>query len=338
MAIEWRVLGRAGADNALHVVVDTGQSRESLLFDCGERCLDGLRSSEIQAVGHLCFSHFHMDHVAGFDGFFRLNYNRPDAPVEVWGPPGTVGIMEHRFLGFVWNLHADQPGEWIVREVGDEAIGTARFLAREAFAARRQPDRPRPSPVLHRSKGWRLEARLLPHGTVGSLAYRVVESPKRNIDPAALRNYGYPPGPWLKDVAEEPGDESALVEVGGRSLMVGELRRELLLTTPGASIAWLTDFRLEPGNAEWEGLVEWLSGTTTLVCECQYRAADAALAEGNAHMTADLVGRLAAEAGVGRLVLQHLSRRYTREEWLGMRDEARASFPRTDLPPEWNLV
>ncbi len=337
MSIEWQILGRAGADNALHVVVDSGQSRESFLFDCGERCLDGLRTAEIQAVAHLGFSHFHMDHVAGFDGFFRLNYNRPDVPVEVWGPPGTIEIMEHRFLGFVWNLHTDQPGDWIVREIGPTAIGTARFPTREAFAGYRQPDRPYLAPVVHRTNAWRLEARLLPHGSIESVAYRVAESPKRNIDPAALRNYGYAPGPWLKDVAEEQENESAIVEVGGRSLMVGELRRELVVTSPGASIAWLTDFRVEPGTTAWAELVGWLSGTTTLVCECQYRAADAALAAKNAHMTADLVGCLAAEAGVGRLVLQHLSRRYTKAEWLAMRDEAKAAFPRTELPLEWNL-
>jgi ribonuclease Z len=82
MSIEWQILGRAGADNALHVTVDSGQSRESVLFDCGEGVLDSLRPAGVQAVAHLGFSHFHMDHVAGFDGFFRLNYNRPDAPVR----------------------------------------------------------------------------------------------------------------------------------------------------------------------------------------------------------------------------------------------------------------
>lgn len=335
MAIEWRILGRAGADNALHVVVDSGQSRESLLFDCGERCLDDLRPSEVQAVSHLAFSHYHMDHVAGFDGFFRLNYNRPDAPVNVWGPPGTIEVMDHRFHGFLWNLHADQPGEWIVREIAAETIASARFLTCEAFAPRRQPDRPYPAPTVHRAGPWQLEARALPHGSIESLAYRVVESPRRNIDPAALRNCGHLPGPWLKDVAGEEENEEALVEVDGRAVRVGELREALLVTTPGTSLAWLTDFRVDPGSVEWDGLVAWLAGTTTLVCECQYRAADSGLAAKNAHMTADLVGRLAAEAGVGRLVLQHLSRRYTAAEWLAIHEEARAAFPRTELPPEW---
>lgn len=340
MAIEWQILGRAGADNALHVVVDSGQSRESFLFDCGEGVLDFLRPGEVQAVAHLAFSHFHMDHVTGFDGFFRLNYNRPDRPVTVWGPVGTMDLMAHRFRGFVWNLHADQPGEWIVREIGPTSLGTSRFFTREAFTPpHRQPDQPRQGALLQRGGSWRLEARLLPHGSIDSVAYRLVEAPRQNIDPAAMQRHNYLPGPWLRQVIEATEtEEESLVEIAGQSLRVGELRRELLLTTPGESLAYLTDFRLEPDSSAWNELVTWLSGTTTLVCECQYRAEDAPLARQNAHMTADLVGRLAAEAGVGRLVLQHLSRRYSSDEWLEMRNEAKAFFPRSEFPPGWTAA
>jgi len=335
MAIEWRVLGRAGADNALHAVVDTGQARDSFLFDCGEHCLDGLRTADIQAVSQLCFSHFHMDHVAGFDGFFRLNYNRADPPVEVWGPPGTLAIMEHRFLGFIWNLHADQPGEWIVREVDEAQIRAARFLTREAFVARRQPDRPRDSALLQRTANWSLEARLLPHGGVSSLAYRLVEPPRRNIDPVALRDLGEAPGPWLKAVADEARKDDETIELGSQSHKLGSLRERLLRSSPGDSLAWLTDFRVEPGTEAWSDLVAWLAGTDTLVCECQYRDLDSALAVKNAHMSASLVGRLAAEAGVGRLVLQHLSRRYTGAEWHELYLEVKNQFPRVELPRDW---
>lgn len=340
MAIEWQILGRAGADNALHVVVDSGQSRESFLFDCGEGVLDFLRPGEVQAVAHLAFSHFHMDHVAGFDGFFRLNYNRPDRPVTVWGPVGTMDLMAHRFRGFVWNLHADQLGEWIVREIGPTSLGTSRFFTREAFTPpHRQPDQPRQGALLQRGGSWRLEARLLPHGSIDSVAYRLVEAPRQNIDPAAMQRHNYLPGPWLRQVIEATEtEEESLVEIAGQSLRVGELREALLLTTPGESLAYLTDFRLEPGTAAWDDLVTWLAGTTTLVCECQYRAEDTALARQNAHMTADLVGRLAADAGVGRLVLQHLSRRYSSDEWVAMRDEAKAIFPRTEFPPGWTAA
>ncbi|HRQ90597.1 MAG TPA: ribonuclease Z, partial [Bacteroidia bacterium] len=55
----------------------------------------------------------------------------------------------------------------------------------------------------------------------------------------------------------------------------------------------------------------------------------------NAHMTADLVARLASDSDVGRLVLQHLSRRYGPETWAEMHREAKSIFPRTELPREW---
>lgn len=339
MAIEWKVLGRAGADNALHVVVDSGVSRESFLFDCGEGVLAPLRAGEVKAIAHLAFSHFHMDHIAGFDGFFRLNYNRADAPVTVWGPPGTVDLMTHRFRGFVWNLHAGQAGEWIVREIGETSLATARFLTREAFEpAHHQPGQRRLGSLLHRGTLWHLEGRLLPHGLIDSAAYRLVESPRQNIDVAAMKRHNFLPGPWLRQVVEATGEENeSLVEIAGRSRRVGELRRELLVTSPGTSLAYLTDFRVEPDTPAWGELVTWLAGTTVLVCECQYRTADVALARQNAHMTADLVGRLAAEADVGRLVLHHLSRRYTSEDWIRMRHEAAFFFPRTELPPHWGL-
>lgn len=338
MAIEWQVLGQAGADNALFITVDSGQSRESLLFDCGEGCLRDLRPSAVQSVAHLFFSHFHMDHVSGFDTFFRHNYNRSDASVQVWGPPGTIDLMWHRFNGFIWNLHNNQSGEWVVREISGNRVETARFFTREAFATiHRQAEQVLESPVVYRTNGWHLETMLLPHGSIRSLACRIVESPKKNIDPGVMQSLGLIPGPWLKDLTDDTVPDSAAIEMSERSFTFGEIRRQLLLTTPGESLAYLTDFRIEPDTREWRDLVEWLAGTTTLVCECQYRASDSALAIQNAHMTTDLVGRLAAEAGVGRLVLQHLSRRYTGEEWLVMRDEAKAAFPRTELPPEWSL-
>jgi ribonuclease Z len=52
-------------------------------------------------------------------------------------------------------------------------------------------------------------------------------------------------------------------------------------------------------------------------------------------MTARRAAELAARAGVGRLVLFHLSRRYTPEGWVQLLGEARAVFPRTELPEGW---
>ena len=99
------------------------------------------------------------------------------------------------------------------------------------------------------------------------------------------------------------------------------------------SVAYLTDFRLNAAAADY--LAEHLRGVTTLVCESQYRAADAALAETAMHSTVAEVAALAARAGVGRLVLFHVSPRYLPDGLPAMLAEARAIFPNASFPDGW---
>jgi ribonuclease Z len=124
-----------------------------------------------------------------------------------------------------------------------------------------------------------------------------------------------------------------MVVVGGASRLVRELQDALLTVTPGDSVAYLTDFLLDEPAVE--RLTDALRGVGTVVCESQYRHADLELARRNRHMTATQVAQLANRAGVGRLVLFHLSDRYTREEWPEPLAEARAVFPTTDFPSHW---
>jgi ribonuclease Z len=344
MSIDWNILGKPGEDNAVHLTVNTGQSVHSLLIDCGERVLDSLKIGQIQSIEQLCFSHLHMDHVAGFDSFFRHNYNRPDVPISVWGPKETCEKLHHRFRSFVWNLHHDQPGEWIVREVTEAKnesellLTSSRYFTSEAY----ETAHPRPSRVIEdgvviRSSAYEMKVLPLPHHSISSLAYQVSETPKTNVDPGALRESGLTPGPWLQSLLDETIGADEILPIDDRNVSVGEWRERLLVETSGDSIACLTDFRVEPETEEWSRLVSWLADTDILICECQYRMEDAALARKNGHMTTDLVGQLAKEAGVKQLVLQHLSRRYQRSEWLEMRDEVRSVFTEVGFPEAWGL-
>ncbi|MEM1441421.1 MAG: MBL fold metallo-hydrolase [Verrucomicrobiota bacterium] len=336
MSIQWKVLGQPGADNALFLTVDTGQAVDHLLFDCGEGCLNSLKPAQIQSISHLGFSHFHMDHVCGFDTFFRHNYNRPDLPVHVWGPPGTIEILSHRFRSFSWNLHEGQPGEWIVRESDGTSLESARFLTHEAFAqGHTLPSVPLQSATWLSTPRFSMEARLLPHHNISSVAYRIIEAERRNISPEALQHSRHAPGPWLQALTDDSRADEERIEMGESERTLGELRAEFVRTTPGSTLAYLTDFRAEPGTPEWDSICQWLEGTGVLVCECQYRQEENSLAAQNGHMTAAAVGQLARDAGVKELVLQHLSRRYSAEEWGSMLAEARESFPAADFPPEW---
>jgi len=121
--------------------------------------------------------------------------------------------------------------------------------------------------------------------------------------------------------------------IDGKPFSLAELRRDLLIETPGDSIAYLTDFYLD--ESEISRLAPTLQGCQTLVCEAQYRHADLDLAKKNRHMTVTNTAKLAREAGVGSLVLFHLSERYDLAEQQEMLAEAQAIFPSTAIPAHW---
>ncbi|MCW1887648.1 MBL fold metallo-hydrolase [Luteolibacter flavescens] len=330
MAIRFRVLGGAGRDNALHVEVDSGHVVRRMLFDCGEGCLSALAPSDVQAIDHLFFSHFHMDHVAGFDGFFRMNFARDGENNRIWGPPGTARIMHHRFRSYLWNLHENLGATWRVSDIGEVAVKTWRYELPDAFeTAHEEAATVREGALILDEEDFTVEAMTLDHLTA-SIAYKVTEKTRWNIDPQRLAALGLKPGPWLKSLKDPVAlPDDAVVE--GRT--AGELRAELLVATPGGSIAYLTDFLLD--EAAVEKLVPWLKNCGHVICESQYRAADLELARKHYHMTSAQVATLARDAGVGELVLTHVSSRYLPGERAELLEEARAIFPTARFSEEW---
>jgi ribonuclease Z len=334
MSLSFQVLGNVGRDNALLVSVDSGQAVSELLFDCGDGCLWQLPFGAVQEIDHLCFSHLHMDHVGGFDTFFRCTFNRTLKENHVWGPAQTAAILQHRFQGFIWNLVGEQQATWRVHDLHADNIETRRFELAEAFAQDHAEGEQRYQRTFLHGPGYTVEALLMDHGTP-SVAYVVREPSRVNIDTGKLAQLGLRSGPWLKRVRgpRVTSDETVVVE--GEPRPVRELQEALLVETAGDSIAYLTDFRLD--DVAMRRLATALHGVGTLVCESQYRHADAELALRNFHMTATQVATLAQQAGAGRLVLFHLSDRYQPDEWQQMLAEAQAIFPATALPEHWRL-
>ena len=332
MAIEFQVLGRPGRDNALWVRVDSGQSITRLLFDCGDGCLSDLSASEVQATDHLFFSHLHMDHIGGFDAFFRRTFNRDTQPNSLWGPPETSAILHHRFQGFWWNLNGGQPGTWRVHDIHEDRVARYRYELSESFAKQHADGTAGQGSVILDDRDFTIQAIRLEHRGP-SLGYLVREKPKANIQIERLATLGLRPGPWMQ--ALKSATAPSMIEIDGASFDLAELRRDLLVETSGDSIAYLTDFLLDEATAD--RLVAWLRGCRTVVCEAQYRHLHLDLALRNHHTTTTLVSQLTARAGVERLILFHLSDRYRSEEWLEMLEESRVHFPATSFPPHWNL-
>jgi ribonuclease Z len=283
----------------------------------------------VQAVEHLFFSHLHMDHVGGFDAFFRATFDRTAPANHVWGPPRTAEILQHRFQGYLWNLVAGARVSWHVHDVHPGRVASWRFELGELFAVAHDASGRDWSTTILEERDYRVDALLMDHGTP-SVAYIVREAARANVDLARLATLGLTPGPWMKALRDSAQPDETELTVGSRACRLGELRQAVLVVTPGASIAYLTDFLLD--EAAQDRLAAALSGCGVVVCESQYRHADRELATRNRHMTAVQAATLARRAGAARLVLFHLSDRYQPEEWLQMLDEARAVFPNTEFP------
>lgn len=333
MSLSFDILGIPGRDNALLVRIDTGQSVERLLFDCGDGCLNSIPFAEILAIDQLFFSHLHMDHVAGFDYFFRAVFSRENKPNRIWGPPDTGKILHHRMQGFLWNLHAGMTGTWKVTDVTPQGTSTTRFELAEAFAVAHDEGREVIREPLVDRPGYVVEAHTMNHRTP-SIAYIVREKPRSNFEMSRLAQMGLSPGPWMKHV-RDPLDPAEAVVINGTSYAVRSLRESLIVETPGDSIAYLTDFILDEDAIP--NMAAVLKGCQTIVCEGQYRHSDLELARKHFHMTTRLSGQLAREADAGQLILFHLSDRYSEREWLDMLEEAREQFPQTSFPAGWKL-
>jgi len=340
MSIATCVLGTPGQDNLLRVTVNAGTRQHRLQFDCGDRCLHVLSRSELKKTEALYLSHLHMDHIGGFDALFRMLFDRPGAPMRVYGPPGTADILHHRFRGYWWNQASGMPGEWIVHDVHPHEIRAWRFRTSDAYASRvALPVRPHDGRITaHRH--FTVRAVLLSHGGA-SLGYRVDEAVRVNVVPDILHELGRAPGPWLGawkarvGVGQDgvPARTDRRDDVQGRTIDEA-LAAGLFEAAPRDACAYLTDFRLDETTHAL--LVPWLAGVDTLVCESQYAPSDTELARRNSHTTIDRVARLAHEANVGELVPFHLSERYETHEWVAMLAAAQAIFPASRWPASWS--
>jgi ribonuclease Z len=330
-ALEPRLLGSPGFDNALYVTANTGKTTHRFLFDCGANCLTSLSPAEVQKIDVIFFSHLHFDHVAGFDYFLRFNFDRAK-PVHIFGPPRTAEIMHNRLQGVMWDRVGGSDGKIFISEIGDDSLSTFVVRSSDGFRSMESVGSKKMEGVVLDTPDLSVRALSLDHGTP-SIAYVLATKAAQSVDTDKMKELNLTPGPWvrlLKDMALSP-DES--VEIGGVSRSLGELRAALLVEKPEERIGYLTDFRLD--DEKLPTLVSTFRGCDVLVCENNYRDEHVDLARKNFHVTSSQVGRLAQEVNPKNLVLFHLSDRYEKGEWAEQLSDVRGGHQKSYFPAEW---
>ncbi len=153
---------------------------------------------------------------------------------------------------------------------------------------------------------------------VTAYGYAFVEDDRPGrFDAAAARALGVPEGPDFGRL--QRGEEVAGVRP---EQVVGPVR-------PGRRIAISGDTR------PFQTTEVYAHGADVLVHEATFLEEDATRARETAHTTAGQAAALAKEAGVQLLALTHLSTRYFPRD---VRDEARATFPATVVPRDFDAI
>jgi ribonuclease BN (tRNA processing enzyme) len=126
-----------------------------------------------------------------------------------------------------------------------------------------------------------------------------------------LAALGLPPGPWLsalKDALARDAADTPVALPDGSTRPAGALGRELVITAPGQTLAYATDFADMEANRRT--LAALARGARVLLCESTFLVADAERAAATGHLTTRACAAIAEAAGVERLVPFHFSRRY----------------------------
>ena len=270
---------------------------ETLLFDCGEGTQRQMMRYGVSfALEEIFFTHFHADHFLGVIGLLRtLGLQGREDPMTLYGPRGA-----RRVLGQALELGVERsPFPIEVRELAaDERI---------------------------ERKDYDLEVIPVDHGG-GAVGYALREHERLGrFDPERARAMGIPEGPlWGRlhrgetvEWEERTEGKRAKKRTASPEELVGPSRRGRLVVVSG-------------DTRPCEAVVTAAHGADLLVHEATFVHEDHDRAVETRHSTAREAAQVALAAGVGRLVLTHLSARHS-VAYKELLDEARAVFPGTEV-------
>jgi len=275
-----------------------------LLFDLGYT--DSLSVGDVLKISDIFISHTHVDHFIGFDNVLRICLKR-ERPLRLYGPEGFIDCVSGKLKGYTWNLTEGYPFVMEVSEVRGDVMKRAVYRAEKSFDCELLEDNTFDGTLLKDSLV-HVSAVVLDH-KIPCLAFSLSEEYHINIDKAVLERLKLPVGPWLGDLkkAIREGDTNGVFSIQGMDHTFEQLRG-IANTTVGQKISYVVD--LIGSDENRENVVQLVKVSDLLYIEAYFLDEDRERAKERYHLTAKEAGRIAAEAGVGRIETMHYSPKY----------------------------
>ncbi len=275
----------------------------SYLCDCG--FASDLSVKDARDTAALFISHTHIDHFIHFDHVMRhqLGIGRQ---VVLCGPAGLALNVQHKLLGYHWNLIQDDETavRYEVRELHPDGRVECYLLSPPTWQLQRLPDLQ--GPEIYRNEVFAVTAVILDHG-VDCIAYRFACYPKLKI---LIENCPYKSGKWMQALKEAyaQNDPDRMIGVEADALLPAKDLFQYLEEEQGFKVAYVMDHAATEPN--FERIKALCRDADEVYIEAYYSVDDHEMAQRNHHSMAGTSGRILREAGVKKAVPIHFSRRY----------------------------
>jgi ribonuclease BN (tRNA processing enzyme) len=309
-------------DPLLHVRLR--HRRRSLLFDLGDTAR--LPARIVHQVTDVFISHAHFDHFGGFLWLLRSSIGSP-RPRSLYGPPHLADHVEGMIAGIHWDRIGDRGPVFVVHELHPDRLLRYRLQAGGKGRERLEDFEVREGLILEEAD-FVVRAARLDHG-IPVLAFAFEETRALHVRASAIADLGLTAGPWLsllKRALLEGRRDQILSLPDGSRRSAADLEEALIFSRAGQKLVYATD--VDESERNHRALSVLASGARVLFCEASFLDEDRQLARATQHLTAKGCARIAAAAGVEKLVPFHFSKRYEREPERVYR-EVRELFPAT---------
>jgi ribonuclease Z len=270
---------------------------ETLLFECGEGTQRQMMRYGVSfALSEIFFTHFHADHFLGVIGLIRtLGLQGRPEPLFLYGPKGAKKVLTTALQLGVERVPF--PVEIVEVKAGDTVGGEGGRGKRDGYDIRAFPTE---------------------HGGGPSIGYVLKEQMRRGrFDVEKAKAAGIPEGPLWGKLSKGEAIELA----DGRRLTADGF---VGATRPGRLVAFTGDTR--PCAAT----VDAALGADLLIHEATFGEEERDRARDTGHATAKEAAQVALAAKAKRLVLSHVSARYSMSADELVR-EAREVFPNVSV-------